>query len=231
MKIEIWSDVACPFCYIGKHHLEAALAQFPHKDSVEVTWKNFELDPGAQTDYQEDQYDLLAKKYGMTREQAKANTERVRLSGTAAGITFDFDKVIPTNTFNAHRLIQFAAQHGKQHEMEEKLFHAMFTEGKHIGKNETLLAIAAELGLDATAVLNSNDYTAEVRADEEEAQVLGVRGVPFFVFDRKYAISGAQPVDAFAQTLQKVWQEAHPFTDLTPAAGKEAGCDDGSCTI
>lgn len=213
MKIEIWSDVACPFCFIGKRNLEAALAQFPHRNDVEVIWRNFELDPGAQMEYKENQYELLAKKYGMSLEQARENTERVAMSGQAVGIAFDFDKVIPTNTFNAHRLIQFAHQHGRQDAAEEQLFKAKFEEGKHVGRKETLLEIAGAIGLDAAAaeqVLNSDAYTNEVRADEAEAQALGIRGVPFFVFDRKYAVSGAQPVDVFGQTLQKVWEEAQP---------------------
>lgn len=230
MKIDIWSDVACPFCYIGKRHLEAALEQFPHKDNVEVTWHNFELDPNAPKDNKEDQYALLARKYGMSREQAIENTERVAASGAAAGLAFDFDKVIPTNTFDAHRLIQFAAQHGKQDEMEERLFSAYFMEGKHISDKATLLAIAADLGLDATAVFSSDVYTNEVRKDEAEAQSLGIRGVPFFVFDRKYAVSGAQPVTAFTQTLQKVWEEANPAIELVQTGEKGATCDDESCT-
>jgi predicted DsbA family dithiol-disulfide isomerase len=231
MKIDIWSDVACPFCYIGKRHLEAALEQFPHKNDVEVTWHNFELDPNASRDNKEDQYTLLARKYGMSREQAIENTDRVAASGEKAGLAFEFDKVIPTNTFDAHRLIQFAAQHGKQDEMEERLFSAYFMEGKHISNKETLLAIAEDLGLDATEVLNSDAYTKEVRKDEADAQSLGIRGVPFFVFDMKYAVSGAQPVDAFTRTLQKVWEEAHPPAELIQTGDKGATCDDGSCTV
>ncbi|HEX9509997.1 MAG TPA: DsbA family oxidoreductase, partial [Puia sp.] len=207
MKIDIWSDVACPYCYIGKRHLETALEQFPHKDQVQVTWHSFELDPDAPADKKENLYEVVARKYGMSPEQAKVTTARTAASGAAAGLTIDFDKVIPTNTFNAHRLIQLAASHGKQDEMEERLFKAYFTEGKHIGQNESLQALAAELGIDATATLNSNAFTNEVRKDEEAAQSIGIRGVPFFVFDYKYAISGAQPVSAFTQTLLKVWEE------------------------
>lgn len=225
MKIDIWSDVACPFCFIGKRHLEAALEKFPQKDKVEVTWHSFELDPGAAIDYKENQYELLAKKYGMSPEQAKESTERVAASGAATGINFDFDRVIPTNTFNAHRLIQLAAQHGKQNEVEELLFTAMFTEGKHVGRIETLEAIGAAAGLDTTGLFTSDAYTKNVRADEAEAQELGIRGVPFFVFDRKYAVSGAQPVNVFEQTLQKVWEESRPV-DVTPGGV----CEDGVCT-
>lgn len=210
MKIDIWSDVACPFCFIGKRNLEAALAQFPHRDEVEVTWHNFELDPHAKTDYEENQYELLARKYGMSIEQAKNNTARVVQSGQAAGIAFDFDRVVPTNTFNAHRLIQLAHRHGLQDAAEEKLFKAMFEEGKHIGRRETLQEIAEAIGLDAAAtseMLNGDAYTDAVRADEAEAQSLGIRGVPFFVLDRKYAISGAQPVAVFLQALQQAREE------------------------
>jgi predicted DsbA family dithiol-disulfide isomerase len=207
MKIDIWSDVACPYCYIGKRHLEAALAQFPHKDQVQVVWHNFELDPDAPAETKENQYEVVARKYGVSPGQAKEMTARVLASATGAGLAIDFDKVIPTNTFDAHRLIQLAASQGRQDEMEEGLFRAYFTEGRHIGQKASLLTIAAEIGIDATATLNSDDYTAEVRKDEEEAQTLGINGVPFFVFDYKYAISGAQPVNVFAQTLQKVWDE------------------------
>lgn len=226
MQIDIWSDVACPFCFIGKRHLEAALEKFPGKDKVKVTWHSFELDPGAAEDYKENQYELLAKKYGMSVEEARASTGRVEASGAAAGIRFEFDKVIPTNTFNAHRLIQLAKQQHKQDKVEELLFTAYFTDGKHIGRTEILEAIAREAGLDATGLFASEAFTKEVRADEAEAQQLGIRGVPFFVFDRKYAVSGAQPVNVFEQTLQKVWEESRP-ADVTPGGV----CEDGSCSV
>ncbi|MBO9151713.1 DsbA family protein [Chitinophaga sp. GCM10012297] len=230
MKIDIWSDVACPFCYIGKRHLEAALEQFPNSKDVQVTWHSFELDPSAKTEYEEDHYQLLANKYGMSREQAEANSERVSASGKAVGIDFDFDKVKHTNTFNAHRLIQLAHKEGKQDEMEERLFKAYFTEGKHIGDPAVLQTIAAEAGLDASSLFNGNAFTDEVRKDEAEAQGLNIRGVPFFVFDMKYAISGAQPVDVFTQTLQKVWEENHP-KNITPVGGEGGVCEDGACNV
>ena len=164
------------------------------------------------------------KKYGMSPEQAKETTVRVEASGAATGIRFDFDKVIPTNTFNAHRLIQLAAQHGKQNEVEELLFTAYFTEGRHIGNIETLEAIGTAAGLDTTGLFASDAYTDAVRADEAQAQQLGIRGVPFFVFDYKYAISGAQPVSAFEQTLQKVWEEGRPAD-----VAQGGVCEDGTC--
>ena len=230
MTIDIWSDVACPFCYIGKRHLEAALAQFPHAKDVEVTWHSFELNPDAQKDYKEDHYTLLATKYGMTREQAQANSERVAAAGKAVGIDFKFDDMVSTNTFNAHRLIQLAAQHGKQDEMEELLFKAMFTEGKHVGDAATLEGIAKEAGFDAAEMLKGTEFTREVRQDEAQAQELGIRGVPFFVFDRKYAISGAQPVGVFNDTLQKVWDESHPQI-IHPTGGDANACADGVCNV
>ncbi len=230
MKIDIWSDVACPFCYIGKRHLEAALEQFPHSRDVQVTWHSFELDPAAKTDYEEDHYQLLANKYGMSREQAEANSERVSASGKAVGIDFDFNKVKHTNTFNAHRLIQLAHKEGRQDEMEERLFKAYFTEGKHIGDTAVLQSIAKEAGLDASPLLNGPAFSDEVRKDEAEARSLNIRGVPFFVFDMKYAISGAQPVDVFKQTLEKVWEENHP-ENITPVGGEGGVCEDGSCSV
>ncbi len=166
----------------------------------------------------------------MTREQAVANSERVSAAGKAVGIDFKFDDLVHTNTFNAHRLIQFAAQHGKQDEVEELLFKKYFTEGKHIGDIATLEAIAKEAGLDAGDVLKGSDFTVEVRQDESQAQQLGIRGVPFFVFDMKYAISGAQPVEVFNQTLDKVWSEAHPAI-VNVAGDADTTCADGSCNV
>ena len=234
MKIDIWSDVACPYCYIGKRHLEAALEHFPHKDQVQVTWHSFELDPEAPAETKENQYEVVARKYGVSPVQAKEMTARVLTSAGATGLSLDFDTVKPTNTFNAHRLIHLAAGQDKQDEMEERLFKAYFTEGRHIGQKESLQAIAAESGIDATEMLNSDSFTDEVRKDEEEAQSLGIRGVPFFVFDYKYAISGAQPVDAFIQTLSKVWEEAQPATPTpneTAIACDPDVCEDGACRV
>ncbi len=237
MKIDIWSDVACPYCYIGKRHLEAALEHFPHKDQVRVTWHSFELDPEAPAETTETQYEVVGRKYGVSPAQAKEMTGRVLNSAAAAGLSLDFDNVKPTNTFNAHRLIHLAAGQHKQDEMEERLFKAYFTEGRHIGQKESLQAIAAESGIDCTAMLNSDAYTDEVRKDEEEAHSLGIRGVPFFVFDYKYAVSGAQPVDVFVQTLSKVWGEAHPAnlvpveTAIAGTADDPGACEDGACRV
>lgn len=212
MKVEIWSDFVCPFCYIGKRRFEQAMQQLPNREDIEVIFRSFELDPQAEREMKIDVHDLLAAKYGMTREQAKAANENVANQAKAVGLTYHFDTVIPTNSFDAHRLTHFAAKYGKMNEMAERLFKAYFTDSKHIGNRETLSELAAEVGLDkeeAAAVLVGNEYSDAVRADEDEGHRLGIRGVPFFVINRKYAVSGAQPSEVFLEVLQKAWKEDH----------------------
>jgi len=206
MKVEIWSDFACPFCYIGKRRFEAALANFADKDEVQVIYRSFELDPHAAKHSPIDVHDMLAAKYGMSREQAIAMNERVGRQAQEVGLLFRFDSIVLTNTFDAHRLAHFAGQYGKRGDVTELLFKAYFTDSKHIGDHETLADIAAEAGLDreeAAAMLAGEQYAAEVREDEREASRLGIRGVPFFVIDRKYAVSGAQPSEVFLETLRQ----------------------------
>lgn len=206
MHIEIWSDICCPFCYIGKRHLEQALEQFDYPDEVEITWHSFELDPEAEIDPEQDIYEMLASKYGQTLEWAKKANKDLKEKAAEAGIAFNPEDIIPTNSFDAHRLIKLAALNGLADEAEEKLFEAYFTEGRHIARSETLQQIGAEIGLEASDVeemLAGDDFADEVRANEQEAQKIGIRGVPFFVFNRKYAISGAQPVHVFTETMEK----------------------------
>jgi predicted DsbA family dithiol-disulfide isomerase len=213
VKVEIWSDFVCPFCYIGKRRFEAALERFAHKDGVEVVFRSFELDPHAPKDADHDVHDMLAMKYGMSRQQEKAMNDNVAGQAKEVGLTYRFDSMILTNTFDAHRLARFAARHGKTEEMVERLFRAYFTDSEHIGDHETLAALAAMVGLDPSEtaqMLADGDYAEEVRADEEEAGRLGIRGVPFYVIDRKYAISGAQPSDMFLKALQQAWSESQP---------------------
>ncbi|MET3695865.1 protein disulfide-isomerase [Bacillus oleivorans] len=210
MKIEVWSDFACPFCYIGKRRLEEALEQFPERDQVEVEFRSFELDPNAPKNSDDSLHEMLAKKYGTSVEQAKAMNNNVSEMANTVGLTYNLDQAVPTNTFTAHRLAQYAKTQGKEKEMVERLFKAYFTEGKHLSDHNTLLQLAAEVGLkleDVKAVLESDEFTNEVHSNEIEAQQLGVTGVPFFVINRKYGISGAQPLEVFTQTLEKVWQE------------------------
>ncbi|GGG90969.1 DsbA family oxidoreductase [Paenibacillus radicis (ex Gao et al. 2016)] len=232
MKIEVWSDFACPFCYIGKRRLEGALEQFAHRDDVEVEFRSFELDPNAKRDVDYDVNDMLSKKYGMSREQAEANNRNLTEQARTLGLDYHMDKMVLTNTFDAHRLTHLAAKSGKREEMAERLFKAYFTEGKHLGDHDTLADLAVEVGIDrgeALEALKSPTYTQEVRADEQEASQIGVRGVPFFVIDRKYAVSGAQPSEVFLQAVQQAYQESKPLTVIGGDEGDDASCTDGVC--
>jgi predicted DsbA family dithiol-disulfide isomerase len=210
MLIEIWSDIICPYCYIGKRRLEEALAKFQHKEEVKIEYRSFELNPDAKVHYDEDNIELLSKKYGTSKEQIKAMNLQLTEQAKEVGLTYYLDKIKATNTLNAHRLIHFAKQFGKENEMVERLFKAYFTEVRHVGETKTLIELAAEIGLDRQKVqsmLNSNEYEADVRAQEQDAQQIGVTGVPFYVINRKYAISGAQPSDVFLEVMEKVWKE------------------------
>lgn len=210
MTIEIWSDVVCPFCYIGKREFENALARFPHANDVTVEWKSFELDPNAPKRSEHDMYGMLVAKYGGTRADAEARVHGVVERAKTVGLDYHMDKAIIGSSFDAHRLIQLAKTKGKGAEAEERLFKAYFTEGAHLADHTTLAQLATEIGLDAKEVqemLASTHFTEVVRADEREAQQLGVRGVPFFVIDRKYGVSGAQASDHFLGALDQAWKE------------------------
>ncbi|MED1788550.1 DsbA family oxidoreductase [Brevibacillus laterosporus] len=225
MKVEVWSDFACPFCYIGKQRIEEALDKFAHKDDVEVVFRSFELDPKAQRDVDYDVHDMLVAKYGMSRDQAIAMNENLSGKAKEVGLTFQFDTLILTNTFDAHRLAKYAFKQGKMNPMAQELFRAYFTDSRHLGDHETLVELAVKVGLDraeALKVLAGDDYSDEVRADEEEASRLGVSGVPFFVIDRKYAVSGAQSTDMLLNALQTAWKESQSLNVLDDA-GSESG--------
>ncbi|QED46691.1 DsbA family oxidoreductase [Cytobacillus dafuensis] len=238
MKIEVWSDFVCPFCYIGKSRLEHALNQFPHKDQVEVEFKSFELDPNAPDYNGKSIYEILAGKYGMSIEQAKQSCEGVGKQAASVGLNFNFDGMKTGNTFDAHRLAKFAKEHGKEAEISEKLLHAYFTDSKDVGNHETLLKIAEAVGLDRNETINTlqdkNAFANDVRIDEAIAQQYRVTGVPYFIINQKYAISGAQPTETFANALQKVWEEeaATPtFQDLSTESAEDASCVDGNCAM
>ena len=233
MKVEIWSDVVCPWCYIGKRRFERALAAFLHRDEVEVVWRSFELDPNAPRVREGDPVDRLARKYGMTREAAIAAQARVAGQAASEGLDYRLDIARAGNTFDAHRLLHLAAEQGLQGAVKERLLAAYFTEGRPIGERETLLELAAEAGLDQTAAreaLAGDAYAAEVAADEREAAELGITGVPFFVVDRRYGISGAQPAELVQQALERAWADAHPITLVAPGES-DASCADGSCSV
>ena len=233
MKVEIWSDYQCPFCYIGKRRFENALQQFAQGDQVEVEFKSFELDPNAERDVKMSQDEMLMKKYNMSAEQVKSSNNQLTAQAKAEGLEYHLEQTVLTNTFDAHRLMQYAASKGKETEMNERLFFAHFTESKHLGDREILVELAEEIGLDkkeTAEMLESKLYTAEVRTDEQEGSLLGVRGVPFFVIDRKYGISGAQPTEVFLDTLKKVWTETNPIQMVNDTSDANI-CTDGSCNI
>lgn len=210
MQIEIWSDIMCPFCYIGKRKFEAALAQYEHKDDVQITWKSYQLSPDMVTDPNKNINQFLAEHKGISVEEAKRMNEYVTGMAAQVGLTYNFDKTIVANSFNAHRFAHFAKQFGKQDEAEEKLFAAYFSEGKNLDDYEVLIALGKQIGLDPAALkvaLETGAYADDVDQDIREAEQLGLRGVPFFVFDRKYGVSGAQDSRVFLDTLEKAFSD------------------------
>ncbi|OLP65479.1 hypothetical protein BACPU_15670 [Bacillus pumilus] len=234
MKVQIWSDVACPFCYIGKKQLESALEQFPQKDQVEIEFKSFELDPHAPVNVDYDVHDMLAKKYGMSRSQAIAMNEQVKQAGKEKGIDFQFDPLVLTNTFDAHRLAQYAGEMGKGDFVMGELFQAYFTDGKHVGDRQVLLDIAGKAGLDqkeAEQVLDDQDFTDDVRKDEKEARELGISAVPFFLINGTYSVKGAQPADTFLRALETAWTEEVVQVEKSGDTSFEAACADGACAV
>lgn len=206
MKVDIWSDVRCPFCYIGKRKFEAALAQYEHKEAVEIEWHSFELDPNAETLPDTDAVEYLANRYGRPREWAEEMHQNVTDTAAEVGLTFNLAQSVVANSFDAHRLIQLAKSEGLGDEIEEKLFEAHFTNAKDISNHAALTEIGVAAGLDKLSVetmLKGTDFTDEVRYDEQMAQQIGVRGVPFFVFNQKLAVSGAQPPEAFLGAMRQ----------------------------
>ncbi|MBO7744589.1 DsbA family oxidoreductase [Paenibacillus sp. MWE-103] len=237
MKVEVWSDIACPFCYIGKRRFEAGLEQFAHKDEIEVEYKSFQLNPAAEKYPEQDAYGLVAEKYGISREQSVAMHDNLVKQAAEVGLTYNFERAIPANSLDAHRLIHFAGRYGKRTEAAEQLFKAYFTDSKHIGELETLTGIAADIGLDpneAEALLASDELRAEVEAECREASQLGANGVPFYVINRKYAVAGAQSSDVFLEVLNRTWAEEKPLIFIDPSStDSETGqvCTDDGCGI
>lgn len=234
MKVEIWSDIMCPFCYIGKRNLEAALAQFPQAENIEIEWKSFQLDPNLPEKAIDNHEEYLSKRKGFSIEQVKGMLEQVTNTARQAGLEYHLEKLVIVNSFNAHRLIQFAKAKNLGDQAEERLFYAYFTEGKDVASIEILKQIGIEIGLAENEIEEAfiNDQYAEnVHQDIQEASEIGVTGVPFFVFDRKYAVSGAQPAHTFLQALEKSfeeWKLKNPFIKMETSQGNS--CDvDGNC--
>ena len=230
MQIEVWSDVVCPWCYIGKRRLETALERFPHRDEVDVVWRSFQLDPTIPEGETFPTLPALAAKYGVSVDQMAENMHRVEELAAAEGLEYHLAEGISGNTSLAHELIHLAAEHGLQGEMKERLLHAHFEEQRPVFDLESLVPLALEVGLDEAEVreaLTDRRYRAAVGQDAATAQALGATGVPFFVVDRKYGAAGAQPPELLLQILERAWADAHPLVTV-PAA---EGCDDGSCVV
>jgi predicted DsbA family dithiol-disulfide isomerase len=217
VDVEIWSDVACPWCYVGKRRFEAALEQFEHRDDVNVTWRSFELDPDAPHERTGDRAEHLAEKYGMTVEQAREAEQRLTGVAMEEGLGFRFDIARSGNTFDAHRLVHLAQTHELQDAMKERLLRAYFSEGELVSDQDTLVRLAVEVGLDEQEVrelLAGERYAEEVREDERTAGELGIRAVPTFVLDRRLGASGAQPPDALLDLLRQGWAKRSPASAL-----------------
>jgi predicted DsbA family dithiol-disulfide isomerase len=225
MKVEIWSDVICPFCYIGKRRFENALQQFAHKDEIEIIWKSYQLDASIKTIPGKNINQYLAERKGISIEQAKQMNDHVTNMAKEVGLHYDFDKAIVANTFDAHRFVHLSAKYGLAHAAEERLFKAYFTEGKNIADHNILAQLGVELGIDANTIkqmLATGAYTYEVQQDINEAESLGLRGVPFFVLNSKYGVSGAQPEEVFLRSLERSfseWKQKQQQMELTLTEG------------
>jgi predicted DsbA family dithiol-disulfide isomerase len=216
VKIEVWSDVVCPWCYVGSRHLAAALRSFPHADEVQVEWRSYELDPRAPAERPGTYVERISRKYGLPVGEARARMSRIVQIGADAGIDFRFDDARLGNTFDAHRLLHLAKAKELQGEVKERLFAAAFTEGRPIGDHETLVTLAVDAGVrevDARRVLESDEHAVDVRADEAEARDLGVDGVPFFLLGRRAMIPGAQSPETMLAILERAWHKLHAVDD------------------
>jgi len=210
MKIEMWSDFVCPFCYLGKRRLEIALEKFKQKDEVELVFKSFELDPSSKKKFDGNIHEFIAEKYGIPVEQARASNNQIKAEAKAIGLNYNFDDAIRTNTFNAHRVVHYAKTQGKMNELSERIFKAYFVDSLNISDHKVLASLASEVGLNSNKVLSileSDQYAKDVRKDEETASKLGISGVPYFVINNKYAVSGAQPPELFLEALEKAREE------------------------
>lgn len=231
MKVEIWSDIACPWCYVGKARFEKALAAFPHRDRVEVVHRSFELDPGRAKDDVQPVLTMLTRKYGMSEAQAQAGEENLGAQAAAEGLEYRTGGRDHGSTFDMHRLLHLAKEHGRQDELIQILYRANFAEERSVFSegDERLVELAVAAGLaaeDARGVLaDPAAYADEVRADEREAAQLGADGVPFFVLDRAYGVSGAQPAEVFTEALTRAWGERSPLQVIEEGGAQACGPD------
>ncbi len=226
MRVDIWSDVVCPWCYIGKRRFEAALARFPHRSEIELTWRSFELDPSAPPSPERPgrYVEHLAHKYGVTVDRAQMMIDRVVSVAAEEGLDYRFDIARRGNTFDAHRLLHLALRKGVQDQLKERLDHATFNEGLPVSDHQALTEVATEVGLDeieVKEVLSSDTYAGDVRADEAQARSYGISAVPFFVIDDKYGIAGAQDAEVIAAALERAWEERSPLSGVGDGRGND----------
>jgi len=234
MKIEIWSDVACPWCYIGKRRFETALAAFPHRDSVEVQWRSYQLDPTLPEHYDGSELEYLSSRKGIAMAQLAQMVEHVAAQAKGEGLDFRFDDIVVANSFPAHRLIHLAAAHGQQDAAKERLLSDHFEHGKDIGNADYLTSVGLDLGIDAGEVaelVSTDKYADDVRQDFAEGRALGITGVPFFVIDRKFGLSGAQPAETFTAALEQAWQESNPLVLVNAGDGGAEACGPDGCPV
>jgi predicted DsbA family dithiol-disulfide isomerase len=230
LRVDIWSDVVCPWCAIGKANLDAALTEFAHADSVEIMWHSYELDPNAPAARAGNYAEMIARKYSMSTDQAQSSIDQMTARAEDVGLDFRFDLVQPGNTFDAHRMVHLGAVRGIQTRVKERFLRGYLSEGEAIGLPEVVERLAIDAGLDAeevAVVLAGSTFADDVRADEALAHELGVTGVPFFVIDRRYAVAGAQPADVLLDVLDRAWSEREPALDVVvegEVCGPE-GCD------
>jgi predicted DsbA family dithiol-disulfide isomerase len=232
LKVDIWSDIACPWCYIGKRRFEAALSAFPHKDAVEVVWRSYQLDPTLPEHYEGTELEYLSTRKGMAPQQVSQMFDHVAQQAKGEGLNYRFDSVVVANSFTAHRLIHLAAGHGRQDAAKERLLSDHFEHGKNIGSREYLTSLGRDLGIDAGEVdelFTTDKYADDVRFDVEEGRSLGISGVPFFVIDRKFGLSGAQPTETFTAALNQAWQDSNPLVLVNSGEGDACGPD--GCSV
>ena len=229
LKVDIWSDIACPWCYVGKRRFEAALERFEHRETVRLRWRSFELDPSAPRRREGSYAERLASKYGVPLQQAQAMLEQMTETAAAEGLRFRFDIIQPGNTFDAHRVLQLAAERGVQDAVGERFMKGYLEEGAAIGEAEEVARLAVEAGLEADevqGVLGSDAYAREVRADEERATALGIRGVPFFVLDERFGVQGAQSPEAIVSVLERAHRDRQPALEVV---SEGAACGPDGC--
>ena len=234
MQVEIWSDVMCPWCAVGKARFERALGEFPHADEVEVRWRSFELDPDAPAEKDGDYVGRLAEKYGTSQVEAQRMIDTMTATGAGEGLDFRFDRVRPGNTFDAHRLLHLAHERGLQHELKERFLTAYLNEGEAVGRADVLRRLATEVGLDEVEVddvLAGDAYADAVRGDERQAMAYGIRGVPFFVLDGRLGVSGAQPAEALLGALTQAYGPPAPLVTHDHDHEVDGPCVDGRCAV